>query len=32
MLVTLADEAFDDNEWFFETKWDGFRLVTEKCL
>ena len=30
MLVTLADEAFDDNEWFFETKWDGFRLITEK--
>jgi ATP-dependent DNA ligase len=24
MLATLADEAFDDNEWFFETKWDGF--------
>jgi bifunctional non-homologous end joining protein LigD len=30
MLATLVDEAFDDKEWVFETKWDGFRLVTEK--
>lgn len=30
MLATLVDEPFDDNKWVFETKWDGFRLVTEK--
>jgi bifunctional non-homologous end joining protein LigD len=30
MLATLVDEAFDDKKWVFETKWDGFRLVTEK--
>jgi bifunctional non-homologous end joining protein LigD len=30
MLATLVDEPFDDNDWVFETKWDGFRLVTEK--
>jgi len=31
MLATLVDEPFDDNEWVFERKWDGFRLITEKC-
>jgi bifunctional non-homologous end joining protein LigD len=30
MLATLVDEPFDDKGWVFETKWDGFRLVTEK--
>jgi bifunctional non-homologous end joining protein LigD len=30
MLATLVDEPFDDKAWVFETKWDGFRLVTEK--
>jgi bifunctional non-homologous end joining protein LigD len=30
MLATLVDTAFDDKAWVFETKWDGFRLVTEK--
>jgi bifunctional non-homologous end joining protein LigD len=30
MLATLVDEPFDDKEWIFETKWDGFRLITEK--
>jgi bifunctional non-homologous end joining protein LigD len=30
MLATLVDEPFDDTGWVFETKWDGFRLVTEK--
>jgi bifunctional non-homologous end joining protein LigD len=30
MLATLVDEPFDDKEWAFETKWDGFRLITEK--
>ena len=30
MLATLVDDPFDDKNWVFETKWDGFRLVTEK--
>ena len=30
MLATLVDDPFDDNRWVFETKWDGFRLITEK--
>jgi bifunctional non-homologous end joining protein LigD len=30
MLATLVKEPFDDKSWVFETKWDGFRLVTEK--
>jgi bifunctional non-homologous end joining protein LigD len=30
MLATLVDESFDDKAWVFETKWDGFRLITEK--
>ena len=30
MLATLANEPFDSKEWVFETKWDGFRLITEK--
>jgi bifunctional non-homologous end joining protein LigD len=27
MLATLVDKAFDDNEWLFEIKWDGYRAV-----
>jgi bifunctional non-homologous end joining protein LigD len=30
MLATLVDKPFDDEGWVFETKWDGFRLITEK--
>jgi bifunctional non-homologous end joining protein LigD len=30
MLATLVDEPFNDKGWVFETKWDGFRLITEK--
>ena len=30
MLATLVDTPFDDKAWVFETKWDGFRLITEK--
>ena len=30
MLATLVNEPFDDKEWVFETKWDGFRLIAEK--
>lgn len=27
MLATAVDEAFDDPEWLFEIKWDGYRAV-----
>jgi ATP-dependent DNA ligase len=30
MLATLVDEPFNDKNWVFEIKWDGFRLITEK--
>jgi bifunctional non-homologous end joining protein LigD len=26
MLATLASHAFDDPDWLFEIKWDGFRV------
>jgi len=29
MLATLADKPFNDPDWIFETKWDGFRLMAE---
>lgn len=28
MLATLTDAPFDDPGWVFESKWDGFRLVS----
>jgi bifunctional non-homologous end joining protein LigD len=28
MLATLTDSPFDDAAWIFESKWDGFRMVT----
>jgi len=27
MLATLTDRPFDDSDWVFETKWDGFRAI-----
>jgi bifunctional non-homologous end joining protein LigD len=27
MLATLVDEPFDNNDWIFEIKWDGYRAV-----
>jgi len=27
MLATLVDKPFDDNEWQFEIKWDGYRTI-----
>jgi bifunctional non-homologous end joining protein LigD len=27
MLTTLVDEAFDNDEWLFEIKWDGYRAI-----
>src|ERR1041385_253742 len=28
MLATLVDEPFDDPEWLYEVKWDGYRAVS----
>ena len=27
MLATLVDEPFDDPDWVFEVKWDGYRTI-----
>ena len=27
MLATLIDEPFDDKDWLFEIKWDGYRAI-----
>jgi bifunctional non-homologous end joining protein LigD len=27
MLATLIDEPFDDPDWLFEVKWDGYRTI-----
>ncbi len=29
MKAQLSDHAFDDDNWLFEVKWDGFRAVAE---
>ena len=29
MLATLIGEPFDDPDWLFEVKWDGYRAVAE---
>ena len=29
MLATLTDKPFDDPDWVFETKWDGFRAMAK---
>ena len=29
MLATLTKEPFDDPDWIFEVKWDGYRTVAE---
>jgi bifunctional non-homologous end joining protein LigD len=28
MLATLAEGAFDDPQWLYEIKWDGYRAIT----
>jgi bifunctional non-homologous end joining protein LigD len=28
MLATLVDEPFEDRQWAYEIKWDGYRAVT----
>ncbi len=30
MLAKEADTPFDDKDWLFEIKWDGYRAITEK--
>ncbi|NCA85866.1 MAG: DNA ligase D [Clostridia bacterium] len=30
MLATLADAAFDNPEWIFEIKWDGYRIIATR--
>ena len=27
MKATLVDEPFDDPDWLYEVKWDGYRAV-----
>jgi len=27
MLATLVDQPFDDHEWLYEIKWDGYRSI-----
>lgn len=27
MLATLVKESFDDDDWLFEVKWDGYRAI-----
>ena len=29
MLATLHEEPFDDADWIFEIKWDGYRAIAE---
>ncbi|WP_245957802.1 non-homologous end-joining DNA ligase [Niabella yanshanensis] len=29
MLASLGDQPFDDPEWIFEIKWDGYRAIAE---
>lgn len=29
MLATLSEKAFDDKDWVFEIKWDGYRAIAD---
>lgn len=29
MMTTLIDKPFDNKDWLFEIKWDGYRAITE---
>lgn len=29
MLASVAKNAFDDKDWLYEIKWDGYRAITE---
>ena len=28
MLASIRQEPFDDPEWQYEVKWDGYRMLT----
>ncbi len=30
MLAKEAEKPFDDKDWIFEIKWDGYRAIAEK--
>jgi bifunctional non-homologous end joining protein LigD len=30
MLSTLTEQPFDNNDWLFEVKWDGYRAIASK--
>ena len=30
MLAKETDKPFDDKDWLFEIKWDGYRAIAEK--
>ncbi len=30
MLAKETDTPFDDKDWLFEIKWDGYRAIAEK--
>ena len=30
MLASETENSFDDKEWLFEIKWDGYRAIAEK--
>ncbi len=30
MLAELVEKAFDDKDWLFEIKWDGYRIIARK--
>jgi bifunctional non-homologous end joining protein LigD len=29
MLASVAKQAFDDSDWIYEMKWDGYRIIAE---
>ena len=29
MLCKVSDKAFDDKDWAFEIKWDGYRAIAD---
>lgn len=32
MLATLIDKPFNSDEWIFEIKWDGYRILAQKSI
>lgn len=29
MLAKLSEDAFNDKDWIFEIKWDGYRAIAD---